>query len=125
MFGQRLIVIHNQNPMTALKKAVRLTKDSFFQSILMGFIKGFIETSVGCVGGIILLIAIGIPAVIVAALEFSHGMHFPGVPAIIFWIVLFIVYIQLTLALRAGLTVFSFGVWNQFADVFTKGENNL
>lgn len=120
IYGERLIVLQGRKAIEAFKKAFALSKSNILPTLLMGIIKGFLTTAIGCLSSIIFLIIVAIPAAIIAFFEFKDGMHFPSLTSIIIWVILFFLFIYATLLVRGILTVFSYSTWNLFFNEIIK-----
>jgi len=124
IYAERLIVLRGFSPWQAWKKGLKLSKGSFLPTLMMGIINQAIGCSVGCLGTIILMVILGIPALMVILPVFKGGFHWPGWPTIIFLGILFLVFLNLNYLIRALLTVFNYSNWNLFFKEIIKEETS-
>lgn len=122
IYGERLIVLQGMETKEAFKKAFGLSKSSFWKTLIMGIIKNLITTGMGCASLLALLVIVGVPAAIIAVVEFKNGVHFPSAGSIVCWIILFLLFVYANLLVRGVTTVFSYSTWNLFFSEIIKGK---
>lgn len=123
IYAVRLIVLKRYSPWSAWKKGLKLAKQNFFKTFVMGICNTVVGCSVGCLSLIILLVLLGIPAIIITVQLFKNGnFRWPSWPQGIALIVLLLLFTYLFLLIRALLVVFNHGTWNLFFKEVTKGE---
>lgn len=114
IYAERLIVLYHYSPWQAWKKGLSLSKGSFLPTLIMGIINTAVGCSVGCLGTIILMVILGIPALITILPVFKDGLHWPGWPTLLFLGAIFFIFINLNYLIKALLTVFNYSNWNLF-----------
>ncbi|QQG41973.1 MAG: hypothetical protein HYV90_01515 [Candidatus Woesebacteria bacterium] len=126
IYAERLIVLKDYSPWKAWKKGLSLSKGNFIPTFVMGIINSAIGCASGCVGLLILGLALGIPGYFLIAPSFDNGFHFPGAGQIIGIAILFLVFVSINSLIKAVFIVFNYGNWNLlFKEIFkeeTKDE---
>ncbi len=112
VFAERIIVIYKETPINAWKRAWKLTRSNITSGTIMGLLTNITESAIGCVGTIITVISLGIPALIIVWPNVQNKT-FPGIASLIFLTLLLLIFIFLNLIIRAFITVFNYSNWNQ------------
>jgi hypothetical protein len=123
VYSDRLIVLKNYKPWDAWKKGFSLTKGNFLATVVMGIINSTIGCVSGCAGTLVLLLLFAIPGYLLISPLFVGGFHWPGVGQVIGIFVLLLLFGSISLLIRAVLTVFNCGNWNQFFKQIVENEN--
>lgn len=125
IYAQRLIVLRNLRPWEAWKKGLSLGKGHFLPTVIMGII----NTAVGCLGTVAILVVAGLVAlpslfVILPTLLMGIGSRSAGlIGAGTVFVALAVILISLATALlRAIIVVFTYGNWNLFFEKVLEGE---
>lgn len=121
-YGERLIVLKNLTPKLAWKKAFSLSRGNFFPSLIMSVINSLLGTGVGCLSMVVMLLVLGVPSFVMLYPSITSG-KVPSPLAIVFLLLIFFVFIYLSYAVQAVITLFRYGNWNQmFYFVLEKEE---
>jgi hypothetical protein len=112
IYAERLIVLGKISPWIAWKKGLALSRGNFLPTMLMGLINTALGCAIGCLT-VILLAVFVIPAIIFALLLPVGAIGL---------ILLIILFLSASLAIRMVLTVFTYSNWNLFFKEVANGR---
>lgn len=129
VYAERLIVLHGLAPWDAWKKGLTLARGNFLPTLIMGLI----NNAVGCAAGAVITLPLIIGMIVSGAVLVGIGAVAWQAPDHSGWTVIpvialtlsgmFGLFVLLQSALNAILTVWRFGVWNEFfSAAFESGE---
>ncbi|HLE49150.1 MAG TPA: hypothetical protein VI819_03945 [Patescibacteria group bacterium] len=111
IYAERLIVLENYSPTKAWSTAIRMGKNSLIPTIVTGIVNQAITMAVGCLSIIILGVSLGVPSLITYFIYKKSGEI--SIILIILICLAFLLFLALSMILRATLTVFNYSNWNQ------------
>jgi hypothetical protein len=122
-FAQRLIVLKDLSAWPALKQTFSMLRKIVLPVLVMGFINSSIGCIAGCLGLIVILIALIIPGIIIALPVITHGIVALNAVQVIGFILLIMIFIAANLLLKTILVVFNYGTWNLlFRQIIEEGN---